>query len=205
MRIGVDIDDVIVETLPAYVRAFEVRFGRQVPLAQATWELFELHPDIPSAERLAFFDELRGSRFMFTRPPHPDAPPAVRALREAGHTLIVVSGRPLSHLADTEDMLRAIGIRDCFAEIVHRDGQTIPAYKGRVARDRRLDVLVEDEFPAACAVAEAGVPVLLMDRPWNRGPLPPRMVRVTSWAEALARLAAGPPEATLLPSPAGGA
>ena len=191
MRIGVDIDDVIVETLPGYLRAFEARFGRSVPLAQAHWDPFEFHPDIPAADRLAFFEELRGSRFMFTRPVYPEAPPAIRALREAGHTLLVVSGRPQTHLAETEAMLEQIGIRDCFAEIVHRDGQTIPDYKGRAARERRLDVLVEDEFPAARAVAEAGVPVLLMDRPWNQGALPARILRVASWPEVLARLTDG--------------
>ncbi len=194
MRIGVDIDDVIVETLPGYIHAFEARFRRRVPLAQAHWDPFEFHPDIPAPDRLAFFDELRGSRFMFTRPVHPDAPPAVRALKAAGHTLIIVSGRPQSHLLETEEMLERIGIRDCFAEIVHRDGQTIPAYKERAAQDHRLDVLVEDEFPAARAVAQAGVPVLLMDRPWNQGPLPPRILRVASWGEALAHLAAWPPD-----------
>lgn len=192
MRIGVDIDDVIVETLPAYIRAFETRFGRSVPLARAHWDPFEFHPDIPSAERMAFFDELRGNRFMFTRPVHPDAPPAVRALKAAGHTLIVVSGRPTSHLADTREMLEQMGIADCFAHIIHRGGQTIPDYKGRAAREQRLDVLVEDELPAARAVALAGVSVLLMDRPWNQGVLPARITRVASWAEALGRLAHWP-------------
>jgi hypothetical protein len=199
MRIGVDIDDVLVETMPAYLRAFEERFGRPVPLAQARWDPFELFPDIPPHERLAFFDALRRSRFMFTRPAHPDAPPAVRALAAAGHTLVVLSGRPQPHLGETEEMLKRIGIRDCFAAIVHRDGETIAEYKRREAGRLGLDVLVEDEFPAACAVAEAGVPVLLMDRPWNQGPLSPRMVRIVSWAEALARLAAWPGEQPPLP------
>jgi phosphoglycolate phosphatase-like HAD superfamily hydrolase len=191
MRIGVDMDDVLVETMPAYLRAFEERFGRAVPLAQASWDPFEAHPDIPSAERLAFFDHLRGTRFMFTRPARPDAPPAVRALAAAGHTLIVVSGRPQPHLADTEAMLERMGIRDCFAAIVHRQGETIPEFKGRAAREQRLDVLVEDELPAARAVAAAGVPVLLMDRAWNQGILPPGIVRIASWGEALARLTDG--------------
>jgi len=199
MRIGVDIDDVLVETMPAYLRAFAERFGRPVPLAQASWDPFTLFPDIPPQERLAFFDMLRRSRFMFTRRVHPDAPPAVRALVAEGHTLVIVSGRPQAHLDETEAMLERMGIRDCFAEIVHRDGETIAQYKGREAGRLGLDVLVEDEFPAACAVAEAGVPVLLMDRPWNQGPLPPRIVRIASWAEALARLAAWPWERRPLP------
>jgi uncharacterized HAD superfamily protein len=195
MRIGVDIDDVLVETMPAYLRAFQERFGRSVPLAQASWDPFALHPDIPPPDRLAFFDHLRRTRFMFTRAAYPEATAAVRTLRGAGHTLIIVSGRPQPHLGETEDMLERIGIRECFAEIVHRDGETIAEYKRRAARDRRLDVLVEDEFPAARAVAEGGVPVLLMDRPWNQGGLPPRMERVASWAEALARLASWTPGA----------
>ncbi len=194
MRIGVDIDDVLVETMPAYLRAFEERFGRAVPLAQASWDPFERFPDIPPEARLAFFEALRQSRFMFTRPVLPDAPPAVRALVAAGHTLVILSGRPQHHLDETAAMLERMGIRDCFAEIVHREGETIPAYKGRAAGALGLDVLVEDEFPAARAVAQAGVPVLLMDRPWNQGPVPPRIVRVASWAEALARLADWPAE-----------
>ena len=199
MRIGVDIDDVLVETMPAYLHAFEERFGRAVPLAQASWDPFERFPDIPSEARLAFFDGLRRSRFMFTRPVLPDAPPAVRALVAAGHTLVIVSGRPQNHLDETEAMLERMGIRDCFAEIVHRDGETIPDYKRRAAGALGLDVLVEDEFPAARAVAQAGVPVLLMDRPWNQGALPPRIVRVASWAEALARVAEWPGERRWLP------
>lgn len=199
MRIGVDIDDVLVETMPAYLRAFEEHFGRAVPLAQASWDPFAHFPDIPPQERLAFFDSLRRDRFMFTRPLLPDAPPAVRALAASGHTLVILSGRPRPHLRETEAMLERMGLRDYFAEIVHRDGDTIPDYKRREAGRLGLDVLVEDEFPAARAVAQAGVPVLLMDRPWNQGPLPPRVLRVASWPEALARLAAWPGEHHPLP------
>ncbi len=46
LRIGVDVDDVLVESLPAYLAAFRRYFGREVKIEDATWEIFERIPDI---------------------------------------------------------------------------------------------------------------------------------------------------------------
>jgi uncharacterized HAD superfamily protein len=58
-------------------------------------------------------------------------------------------------------------------------------YKPRIIREMHLDLLIDDEPHVAEAVARIPVPVLLVDRPWNRGSLPPGVARVRSWPEVL--------------------
>jgi hypothetical protein len=40
LRIGIDVDDVLAESLPAYLEAFRRRFGREVKIEEAAWEIF---------------------------------------------------------------------------------------------------------------------------------------------------------------------
>jgi hypothetical protein len=47
VRIGVDIDDVLVDALPHFLAAFNARFGKAVPLEQADWDLFRLWAEAP--------------------------------------------------------------------------------------------------------------------------------------------------------------
>jgi hypothetical protein len=72
---------------------------------------------------------------------------------------------------------------ECFEDLVHRDGETAVEYKPRIVRERRLDLLIEDERALALATAEASAPVLLFDRPWNQGELPQGVTRVKTWDE----------------------
>jgi uncharacterized HAD superfamily protein len=69
---------------------------------------------------------------------------------------------------------------------VHRDAGRATEYKPRIVRERRLDVLIEDEHHVAAAVAAIPVPVLLFDRPWNRAEPAAGVTRVTTWNEILA-------------------
>jgi hypothetical protein len=52
---------------------------------------------------------------------------------------------------------------ECFEDLAHRDGETAVEYKPRIVRERRLDLLVEDERALALATAEASAPVFLFD------------------------------------------
>ena len=197
LLIGVDVDDVLVESLPGYLQAFRCHFGRDVKIEDATWEIFQRYPDISSGQMCGFFAKLEATDFLRTRPVYPEAVEAIRTLADRGHRLFVVTGRLLAHRDHTRRLLQDAGILGLFEELFHRDGETTVEYKPRVIRERGLDVLIEDELSVAAATVRVPVPVLLFDRPWNQGAVPQGVTRVASWDRVLqfvdARAADGPP------------
>jgi uncharacterized HAD superfamily protein len=190
LRIGIDVDDVLAESLPTYLEAFRRRFGHRVKIEEATWEIFRRYPEIPEAERGGFFQELDRSDFLGSRPIYPEAIEAVRRLAATGHRLLVVTGRLTQHRDHTRRLLQRAGVLHCFEDLVHRDRETAMEYKPRIVRERQLDLLIEDELHVAAAAARVPIPVLLFDRPWNQGELPEGVTRVTAWAQVLTRVAA---------------
>jgi uncharacterized HAD superfamily protein len=197
LRIGIDVDDVLVESLPEYLRLFRESFGHAVPLERAAWEIFLQFPHISVARIEAFYAELEARNFLETRPAYPEAVSAIGQLAARGHHLVVVTGRSAGHAEHTRRLLAAAGILDAFARVIHRDGEAARVYKPRVAREERLDLLIDDEAHLAVAVAAIPIPVLLMDRPWNQGEMPRGVTRVPGWTEILLqieRLAACPAE-----------
>lgn len=190
LRIGVDVDDVLAESLPGYLEAFRRYFGREVQVEDAAWEIFRRYPEIPDREMWGFFAELETTDFLGTRPVYPEAVAAVRALARDGHRLVVVTGRLLAHQNHTQRLLHNAGIAGLFEDLVHRDGEAAVEHKPRVVRERRLDLLIEDELHVAAATARVPVPVLLFDRPWNRGEIPQGVTRVRSWDDVLQRVQA---------------
>jgi len=189
LGIAIDVDDVLVQSLPEYTRRFCARFGRRVPAEECAWDIFPRFPDIPAAEMWHFYEELEASEFLATRPIYPDAVRGIRALWAAGHRLVVVTGRLGEHLGHTRRLLRRAGLLEAFEDLVHRAGpEPAAAYKSRVIRERGLDLLIDDERHVAVAVAALPVPVLLLDRPWNRGSLPPGVSRVATWGEILEKV-----------------
>lgn len=189
LRIGVDVDDVLAESLPGYLEAFQRRFGHEVKIEEAAWEIFRRYPEISATQMWGFFSELEASDFLGTRPLYPEAVEAVRTLSSSGHRLFVVTGRLSQHREHTRRLLERAGLLGVFEELAHRDGEPAPEYKTRMVRQLRLDLLIEDELHVALAVAVVPIPVLLFDRPWNRGELPTGITRVRDWSQVLHQVA----------------
>ena len=189
LRIGVDVDDVLVESLPAYLELFRRRFGREVKIQEAAWEIFRRFPEIPAEQVGAFYAELERIDFLGTRPVYPEAIAGVRALAAAGHRLYVVTGRLAQHQNHTRRMLEGAGLLGLFEDLVHRDGESLAGYKPRVLRELGLQLHIEDELDVARAAARIPVQVLLLDRPWNRGDLPGGVTRVKDWDQVVRRVA----------------
>jgi len=57
--------------------------------------------------------------------------------------------------------------------------------------EKDLKVLIEDTLEIGIKVSAAGIPVLLMDAPYNRGALPQLVYRKHSWEEIYRALASG--------------
>jgi uncharacterized HAD superfamily protein len=189
VRIGVDIDDVLVDALPHFVAAFNARFGKAVPLEQADWDIFSAFPEISEAARRAFWMRLDEEGFFFQRPVNPEAAAAIRHLRALGHDLFLVSGRLLWHREPTLQWLATQGLGEAFTHLVVRELQRPREdHKREAAAALRLEAFVEDERRTAEALITLPLTVFLLDRPWNRGPALPGLTRVRDWAEILSRL-----------------
>ena len=155
LRIGIDVDDVLTESLPGYLDAFRRYFGHEVRIEDAAWEIFRRYPQISASRIGEFFAELEATDFLGTRPIYPEAVAAVRQLAAADHRLVVVTGRPATYREHTRRLLRGAGILECFEDLVHRDGEAAAVYKPRIVRERRLDLLIEDERALALATANS--------------------------------------------------
>src|SRR3989304_3919248 len=133
MRIGIDIDDVMADSLPRYLQAFNRRFGLKVPVTEARWEIFRRHPEIPADAIAAFFEELYRADFLGSRPLVPGAMEGIEELHRAGHRLFIITGRPRRDRAITERWMEARGLSHFFDAIEDRDGLDAPLHKRRAA------------------------------------------------------------------------
>jgi uncharacterized HAD superfamily protein len=189
MKIGIDIDDVLADSLPHYTRAFNQHFGLQIDLADAAWRIFDRFPRVSRQEAHDFFSGLIEAGFFSSRPLMPGAKEAVESLAEDGHRLFIITGRAPQDEAVTRSWLTHVGLLSCFEAVIHKAREPVGRHKSGAASELQLDVFIEDELAVATAVAEAAIPVLLYDQPWNQGVLQRNVCRVRSWAEALRQIA----------------
>lgn len=190
MKIGIDLDDVLADSLPHYLQAFNRRFGLDVELADAAWRIADRFPHIPRQEADGFFSELIEDGFFSSRPLFPGAKEAVEALSEDGHRLYIITGRSPQEEAITRRWLMThAGVWSHFEAVMHRVRDPVGHHKSSAASELQLDLFIEDELAVALAVAETAIPVLLFDHPWNQGPLSHTMCRIRSWSEALTWIA----------------
>ena len=188
MRIGIDLDDVLADSLPHYVQAFNRRFGLAIDLADAAWRIFDRFPHISRREAHDFFSELIDDGFFSSRPLLPGAKEAVESLAEEGHCLFIVTGRATKDAATTREWLEQVGLLNHFKAVVHNGMKPVGRYKSGAASELQIELFIEDELGVASAVAERAIPVLLFDRPWNQGALPANVQRVRFWTEVLDRI-----------------
>lgn len=189
MRIGIDLDDVLADSLPHYLRAFNQRFGLQVDLADAAWRMFRRYPQISRQEINDFFSELIEGGFFASRPLVPGAREAVKRLSDDGHYLVIVTGRAPQDEAITRNWLNQVGLTRHFSGLVHQGIEPVGRYKSEAASELQLDLFIEDELAVAIAIANGNIPVLLYDQPWNQGTLSDNVRRARSWTEALVWIA----------------
>jgi uncharacterized HAD superfamily protein len=174
-RIYVDLDDVLAQTIRPLTELLERHFGRRVDVeAVVDFDLgrsFRLSP----AELAEFMRLVHRPEVLDALPPSPGAAQALQSWLARGYAVDVMTGRPASAAADSRRWLHAHGIPHTDFACVDKYARPQPA--GPEGPPLALDDLpgrgyalaVEDSLEMAAHLAErCGVPVALMDRPWNR-------------------------------------
>lgn len=193
MRIYVDIDDVLCETAASLCGIVAREFGRHV----AYEDVFQF--DLQDVFGLTD-EEMR--RFMVVShdpdnlkafPVTDGAAEGIAALRAAGHTVEIVTGRPASSHVATERWLAENGFGGMAVTYVDKYGRAgcyarnpgdPPSITLAELLERRYDVAIDDSPKVLGPLADAwpDTRLLVFSRPWNRGiALAPNMVRAEGW------------------------
>jgi len=171
LKIGMDIDGVIVDLVTAMLPLLSKACGR--PVNHRDIYCFDIGKALNIERQMQdIWVEVYSSDILQTAPPIKDAIVDLNELK--GHIIWLITQRPRSAKKDTEQWLRDKKIKYENLEFV--SGVT----KHLVAND--FDVFLEDNLEQACAIAEAGTDSLLLDQPWNQSyALPQRCRRVQDW------------------------
>lgn len=185
MKIGVDLDDVLVdfwsEMLTFHNSRYGTAFSKGDFFSYDMWEVL----GITREEGIARIETFYASPQFTAIPALPGAQEAVRAMGER-HELIVITGRPEYTALATHELINR-HFPDAFADIHFTNAYARglpPRAKADVCREQEIELLLEDHIGHALGAAEAGISVMLFDQPWNtEAPEHENMTRVLSWRD----------------------
>ncbi|HHV65612.1 MAG TPA: hypothetical protein GXX46_11195 [Peptococcaceae bacterium] len=175
LKIGLDIDGVVANSFPVFLRELNKHYGKnlaQIDNYKMT-ELFEV-----SQEDLSAFFDANVEYLYFAPEPMAGALATIESWFQAGHEIIFITARKLGIQEQvTRKWFKKYGLPD--EKIIFAGG----ASKTFAVREYCLDVFVEDFTTNAFEIAAIGVPVLLLDAPYNQGKLPTGVTRCYNWED----------------------
>ncbi|TLS36290.1 hypothetical protein [Pseudalkalibacillus caeni] len=175
-RFGLDIDGTV--TCPtSFISYINKDFNKKFSFDEITqYDLSRLLKITPEQ----FLNWLRNKeKEIYTNAPLAKKVKETLAHWEQDHELYYISARG-SHLHEvTEEWFTKMLLPYDHIELIgkHNKIETI--------KHHDIDIFFEDKHDNACNIAEeCKIPVLLMDTPYNRDPIPKQVIRVKNWTEA---------------------
>lgn len=191
MRIGIDLDEVVADSLTAIINFHNKKYGTTLTKedfhSYDFWEIWGGTPE-ETAEKCAIFfaTEQRSSVN-----PIAGSVRGLAELKKRGHGLYVVTGRSSDSARETEKWIEAkfpkvfSGIH--YANLYTFDGRA--RLKSAMCRELGVDVLIDDQPMNVLDCAINGIRAFLFDQKWNRKTvLPAGAERVISWEEIVEKI-----------------
>jgi len=117
---------------------------------------------------------------------------AMNFLKKKGHNLFIVTGRVYSLTEETlmfiEKYFPNIFLGVSFANTYGTSGPRMK--KSVMCRKLNVRLIIEDDPIHITDCTNFGIPVFVLDKPWNQGPLPEKAIRVFDWKQMLNEISA---------------
>ncbi|MFZ2907693.1 MAG: hypothetical protein WA014_00915 [Minisyncoccia bacterium] len=189
--IGIDLDDVIIRTYEGFCIWHNAMYGTSFHWRDIKEYHLENLFDCSRAEIAARCLSFFGSQTHADLQPVSGAVSALSALSRENR-LIVITSRPERVRNPTLALMKRhvpFLTEVHFLGHYHDQESSSLRTKGEVCKDHNIDVFVDDALHHVESVTQQGIPVFVLDAPWNQGVLPPAASRVYSWEEILTKLA----------------
>lgn len=183
MKIGIDIDDVIADSYPEYLEAFNKQFNKNIQVTEVfDFYHFGYHAGVEKAKVDIFIDtQLHTDEFQIAIDPILDAAKYIQSWSGKGIMIVYVTARPLMIKSITIKWLKKYGFWSAGTKLYLFDEKRLNTdieYKTSIASKKFVDIFIEDKKDIAEAMR---IPVFLIDRPWNKGDISSHITRVYSW------------------------
>ena len=179
MRIGVDIDGVVSDSYPVWLQELNQHYGKNIAVITD----YDMHLvfDVPSDDMNNFFVG-NVERLLMTPNPVSGAKEGIETLLSEGHELIYITARTPEQ--------KDITVRWFDKHKIPHEHERVlfSGFKSKVdlVKQWSIEVFIEDYEVNAKAIAECGVPVLLLNASYNQDKqLPTGVTRCQSWNEIL--------------------
>lgn len=193
LKIGIDIDNVISDTYPTFIKKFNSTFGKNFQYEEITdFYYLERKSEVMGIDKSTISkfinDLLLDENFQMRISPIGQAREVITRWSRQGYSIRYITARPfhmkintMKWLTKHRFLLNGVFL-DFFPEATHNFDNRHKAvlYKKEIAHQQNIDIFIEDSREIAEVL---DIPVLLMDRPWNQGELPKNIRRVKDWME----------------------
>lgn len=187
MKIGIDLDDVLIDFNTHLTYYHNEVYGTSHTKEDfTTWNLWEIW-GTTEEESYKRIDDFINSPEHDTILPVLGAVEAIKHLKE-NHELILITARD-SKFSNQAFKLINTFFENAFSSIHFLyDNGVKNGTKGGVSKKLGIDVFIDDSLANAENVASEGITSYLFDTPWNKDCRNEKIIRVHSWEDILKRL-----------------
>jgi len=189
MIIGFDLDDILLDFQDTLRGYHNIQYGTNYKREDDNvWNLWERWSCTPEDSKQRVFDFYEHEMHLNALPIY-GSMEGINTLKN-NNELFVITARPESMKEKTLEWLNK-HFPQAFQQVVFTNlfyGDGNKRNKSDVCKELGVEIFVEDALHNAYDVAEAGIPVLLLDAPWNQSEVKPPITRVYSWEEIVQKL-----------------
>ena len=181
LRIGIDIDGVIVDYVTASLPLLSEICGRPISYQEFYSRNVGEVLNIDKKEETYFWEQVFFTDLLRFAPPIEGAIEGLNLLYN--HDVWLITGRPSS--------MRNLSLSWLKENYINYDNIVFDSNKtaGKLLVERECDVFIEDQLEVASAIAEEGVFTILLDQPWNQtSNLPNNCIRVHDWTAIISQI-----------------
>lgn len=175
MKIGVDIDGVIADSLSVWVNELNRYFAQDKKREDMIYYQFEKIYNVTWEEMDSFF-RANQELLLTNLAPVEQAADIITRLNDK-HEVLIITARPEQYRTITESWL--LNQRIIYHNLVMTDFNDKSLY----CKSLQVDIFIEDSLENALSIYQQGIPVILFDAPYNQGSLPKGVIRTKNWQE----------------------
>ena len=180
MIIGIDVDDVIADFSGAVLKHLKQKHGLDLDFEEWTEYMIEESPKFAGiSEKIldSMQDIFNSDSALLHFSISPDAPKVLKDLAER-HQIFFITARGRDFKFAKAHTLKWLESHSIPFHALHFEHD-----KHVIAKDLRVDLFIEDSPKNASLLVKEGVPVLLMDKPYNREVRHELITRVKDWKD----------------------